>query len=47
MNVKFTFNNKSEAFKATIKDSTLTVHQVPFGWGGMPRQHFRNPINAA
>ena len=30
----------TEMLKATIKDATLTVHQVPFGWGGMPKEHF-------
>ena len=30
----------TDMLKATIKNSTLTVHQVPFGWGGMPREHF-------
>ena len=30
----------TDMLKATIKEATLTVHQVPFGWGGMPKEHF-------
>ena len=30
----------TDMLKASIKDATLTIHQVPFGWGGMPRDHF-------
>ena len=30
----------TDMLKTSIKDATLTIHQVPFGWGGMPREHF-------
>ena len=39
-NVNGGFTYGAEMLKATIKDATLTVHQIPFGWGGMPKEHF-------
>lgn len=30
----------TDMLKATIKNGVLTIKQIPFGWGGMPRAHF-------
>ena len=30
----------TDMLKASIKNGILTLHSLPFGWGGMPRDHF-------
>lgn len=30
----------TDMLKATIKNGVLTIKQIQFGWGGMPRSHF-------
>lgn len=30
----------TDMLQATIRNGVLTVKQIPFGWGGMPREHF-------
>ena len=39
-NINSTPTYGTDMLKASIKNGILTVYSLPFGWGGMPREHF-------
>ena len=39
-NINSTQTYGTDMLKASIKNAILTVYSLPFGWGGMPREHF-------
>ena len=39
-NINSTQTYGTDMLKASIKNGILTVYSLPFGWGGMPREHF-------
>ena len=39
-NINSTQTYGTDMLKASIQNGILTVYSLPFGWGGMPREHF-------
>ena len=39
-NINSIQNYGTDMLKASINNGVLTIHSLPFGWGGMPKEHF-------